>query len=61
MSTQIVIVLAVGVSAIAVLACVALIVIARLHRSIKSQFETLENLVATVRASQTLDEPRKPS
>lgn len=60
-STQIVIVLAIGVSAIAVLACVALIVIARLRRSIKTQFETLENLIATVRAGQAHDEPRKPS
>jgi hypothetical protein len=56
-----VIVLAVGVSTIAVLTCVGLIVIARLRRSIMSQFETLENLIATVQAGQGHDGPQKPA
>jgi hypothetical protein len=60
-STQIMIVLAVGVSTIAVLTCVGLIVIARLRRSIMSQFETLENLIATVQGGQGHDGPQKPA
>jgi type II secretory pathway pseudopilin PulG len=56
-----VIVLVIGVIAVAVMAGVGLIVITRLRRSIKSQFQTIENLLDTVRASQNHDDPGKPS
>jgi hypothetical protein len=36
-------------------------VIARLRRKIKTQFETVENLLKTVQASQGRDEPGDPS
>jgi hypothetical protein len=60
-STQIVIVLVIGVITVAVLAAAGLIVISRLRRSIKSQFETIENLLETVRANQNQEDPGKPS
>jgi hypothetical protein len=60
-NTQIVIVLAIGVFAIAVVTGVSLVVIARLRRTIKSQFDTVENLLKTVQASQGRDEPGDPS
>jgi hypothetical protein len=60
-NTQIVIVLAIGVFAIAVFIGVCLVVIARLRRKIKTQFETVENLLKTVQASQGRDEPGDPS
>ncbi|HKS51452.1 MAG TPA: hypothetical protein VJS67_06245 [Pseudonocardiaceae bacterium] len=61
MNTQIVIVLAIGVFAITVFIGVCLVVIARLRRKIKTQFETVENLLKTVQASQGRDEPGDPS
>lgn len=64
-STQIGIIVAVGVSAIAVLGCLALVVLARLRRVIKAQFETLESLLGAVRAGQAAgqaqDKPSEPS
>lgn len=60
-STQIGIIVAVGVSAIAVLGCLALVVLARLRRVIKAQFETLETLLSAVRADQAHDKPSEPS
>jgi hypothetical protein len=60
-NTQIVIVLAIGVFAITVFIGVCLVVIARLRRKIKTQFETVENLLKTVQASQGRDEPGNPS
>ena len=57
MNTQIVIVLAIGVFAIAVVIGVGLVVIARLRRTIKSQFDTVENLLKAVQASQGREEP----
>lgn len=61
MNTQIVIVLAIGVFAITIFVGVCLVVIARLRRKIKTQFETVENLLKTVQASQGRDEPGDPS
>lgn len=61
MNTQIVIVLAIGVFAIIIFIGVCLVVIARLRRKIKTQFETVENLLKTVQASQGRDEPGDPS
>jgi cell division protein FtsB len=60
-NTQILIVLAVGLFALTVLAGVGLLVIARLRRSIKAQFDTLENLLRTVQASQPHSDPGEPS
>jgi hypothetical protein len=60
-NTQIVIVLTIGVFAIAVVIGVCLVVIARLRRKIKTQFETVETLLKTVQASQGRDEPGDPS
>jgi hypothetical protein len=60
-NTQILIVLAVGVFAVTVLAGVALLVIARLRRSIKAQFDTVENLLRTVQASQPRNDPGEAS
>jgi len=60
-NTQIVIALAIGVFVIAVLTGVGLVVIARLRRTIKSQFDTVESLLKTVQASQGRDEPGDPS
>lgn len=60
MSTGIVIVLAVGVSAIIILGGLGLLVIARLRRTIKTQFKALDDVLGTMRASQGRDEPGEP-
>lgn len=60
-NTPILIVLAVGVFAVTVLAGVCLLVIARLRRSIKAQFDTVENLLKTVQAGQPHNDPGEPS
>jgi uncharacterized protein YqfA (UPF0365 family) len=60
-SSQIVIGLAIGVFAIAVVIGVCLVVIARLRRKIKTQFDTVETLLKTVQASQSRDKPGDPS
>lgn len=59
--TQIIIVLAVGVCVIIVFACVVLVVLARLRRVVKSQFETLDSLLSALRAGQGRDKPGEPS
>jgi hypothetical protein len=59
-STGIVIVLVVGVSAIIILGGLGLLVIARLRRMIKSQFQALDDALGTMRASQGRDEPGEP-
>jgi hypothetical protein len=59
--TQIIIVLAVGVSVIVVFACVVLVVLARLRRVVKSQFETLDSLVSALRTGEGRDKPGDPS
>jgi hypothetical protein len=58
---QIVIVLAVGVFMLAVLTGVALVVLARLRRTIKTQFDTVENLLKTVQTSPAHNDPTEPS
>lgn len=57
MSTGIVIVLAVGVAAIVIFGALGLLVIARLRRTIKTQFKALDDVLNTMRASQGRDEP----
>ncbi|HJT03128.1 MAG TPA: hypothetical protein VJ757_05795 [Pseudonocardiaceae bacterium] len=57
MSTGIVIVLAVGVAAIVILGALGLLLIARLRRTIKTQFKALDDVLNTMRASQGRDEP----
>ena len=59
MSTGIVIVLAVGVAAIVIFGALGLLVIARLRRTIKTQFKALDDVLDTMRASQGRDEPSK--
>lgn len=54
-----IIVLAVGLSAVALLGCLALIVISRLRRVIKSRFETIEQLLSTVRSAQDDEKPSR--
>jgi hypothetical protein len=60
-TTGIVIVLVVGISVIILVGCLGLIAIARLRRAIKSQFETIDNLLRAIRAGQRPDEPGGPS
>lgn len=60
-NTQIIVVGIVGVSIIFLLGVLAMIVMMRLRRAIRSQFETLEKLLSTVRASQGHDKPTDPS
>lgn len=57
MSTGIVIVLAVGVAAIVIFGALGLLVIARLRRTIKTQFQALDDVLGTMRANQGRDEP----
>ena len=55
--TQIVIVLAAGVSTVIILVCLALIVIVRLRRTVKSQSEALDSLLSGLRADQSGKKP----
>ncbi|MDQ3762001.1 MAG: hypothetical protein M3460_09985 [Actinomycetota bacterium] len=61
--TQIIIALAVGVSMIVIFGCLILVVVARLRRVVKLQFETIDSLLSALRARQErdkLDEPDRP-
>ena len=60
MSTGIVIVIVIGVSVILLVGGLGLLVIARLRRAIKTQFETIDNLLGGIRAGQRPDEPGGP-
>ncbi len=60
MTTGIVIVIVIGVSVIILIGGLGLIVIARLRRAIKTQFETIDNLLGAIRAGQRHDEPGEP-
>jgi hypothetical protein len=60
-NTQIIIVLAISVSTIIILGCLVVFVIVRLRRVVKSQFETLESLLSSMRSGQGGDEPGEPS
>ena len=60
MTTGIVIVIVIGVSVIILIGGLCLIVIARLRRAIKTQFETIDNLLGAIRAGQRHDEPGEP-
>ena len=60
MTTGIVIVIVIGVSVIILVGGLGLIVIARLRRAIKTQFETIDNLLGAIRAGQRHDEPDEP-
>lgn len=57
--TQIIVVLAVGASVLVVLGCLILIVLFRLRRVVRSQFEALDKMVSTLRA-RSGDTPREP-
>jgi hypothetical protein len=59
-TTGIVIVIVIGVSVIIFVGGLSLVVIARLRRAIKTQFETIDNLLGTIRAGQRPDEPGGP-
>lgn len=58
--TQIIVALAVGASVFIAICCLILIVIVRLKRAVKSQFETLDNLLGTLQATRGQDTPREP-
>lgn len=60
MTTGIVIVIVIGVSVIILIGGLGLMVIARLRRAIKTQFETIDNLLGAIRAAQRPDEPGGP-
>jgi hypothetical protein len=64
--TQITIALVVSVSVVIILGCLIVAVVVRLRRVVKSQLETLDNLVSTLHAStlhasQGRDKPGEPS
>jgi hypothetical protein len=59
-TTGIVIVIVIGVSVIILIGGLGLMVIARLRRAIKTQFETIDNLLGAIRAAQRHDEPGGP-
>jgi hypothetical protein len=59
--TQIVIVLVVGAAVFIAICCLILIVILRLQRVVRSQFETIDNLLATLRAGRGQDTPHEGS
>lgn len=59
--TQIIIVLAVGASAVIVFCCVILAVMVRLQRVVKSQLEAIEKILSAQRAGGGRDTPREPS
>jgi hypothetical protein len=58
--TQIIVALAVGASVFIAICCLILIVMVRLNRAVKSQFETLNNLLGTLQAARGQDTPREP-
>lgn len=55
--TQIIIVLAVGASAVIIFCCVIVAVMVRLHRVVKSQLETVDKLLSVHRAGRERDTP----
>lgn len=60
-NTQIIVVGIVGVSLIILLGALVMIVMVRLRRVIKLQFETIEKLLGSTRVSQVNDKPIEPS
>lgn len=58
--TQIIVAVAVGASVFIAIFCLLLIVVIRLRRVVKSQFETLGNLLSTLRADRGRDTPPEP-
>lgn len=58
--TQIIIALAVGVSAFVVFCLLILFVVVRLRRVVRSQLTTLDNLVSTLQAARQRDTPDEP-
>ena len=58
--TQIIVALAVGASVFIAICCLILIVIVRLRRVVKSQFETLDNLLSTLHADRGRETPPDP-
>ncbi len=58
--TQIIVVLVVGASVFIALCCLILIVVVRLQRVVKSQFETIDNLLSTLQAGRGRETPREP-
>jgi hypothetical protein len=59
-NTPIIVVLIVGVSLIIFLGCLVMVVLARLRRVMKLQFETIEKLLSAQHASQGQDKPAEP-
>ena len=59
-NTQIIVLLIVGASLVILLGCLMVIVMIRLRRVIKLQFETIEKLLGNQHASQGHDKPAEP-
>lgn len=59
--TQVVVALAAGVSTIVTFGCLILVVVVRLRRLVKSQLDTLDSLLSTLRSGQDHDKPGAPS
>jgi Flp pilus assembly protein TadB len=59
-STQIIILIAVAAFLLIVFCCVSLVAINRLRRVMEAQFETLDNLLGSLRAGREHDKPGEP-
>ncbi|MGH3870558.1 MAG: hypothetical protein ACRDSR_03420 [Pseudonocardiaceae bacterium] len=59
-ATQIVVVLVAGASAIIILGCVLLVVMLRLQRVVRTQLETLDEILGPLRTDQGPDAPHDP-
>ena len=58
--TQIIVALALGVFAFVIFGSLILIVVVRLRRVVRSQLQTLDNLVSTLQAARQRDTPEEP-
>ena len=59
--TQLIIALVVGASASVLICFLILVVMVRLRRAVKSQLETIDNLLSALHADRDNDTPRRPS
>jgi hypothetical protein len=58
--TQIIIALIVGASVFVLICCLILVVMVRLRRAVKSQLETIDNLLSALRAGRDGDTSHEP-
>jgi Flp pilus assembly protein TadB len=59
-STQIIILIAVAAFLLILFCCVSLVAINRLRRVMEAQFETLDNLLGSLRSGREHDKPSEP-